>query len=77
MYLCLRKDPILYKKTSKTSPILLCPPKYSQNRHTPKIFKFLKTPKNIENQNFEPQNMDQAYVYMKMLEYPLGLEGPQ
>ena len=32
----------------------MTPQKYPQNLHTPKIFIFLKTPKNIEIQNFEP-----------------------
>ena len=36
----------------------------------PKKFIFLKTPKNIEIQNFEPQKMDRAYVCVKILEYP-------
>ena len=31
----------------------MTPKKYPQNLHTPKIFFFLKTPKNIEIQNFE------------------------
>ena len=35
-----------------------------------KIFVFLKTPKNIEIQNFEPKKMDRAYVCMKISEYP-------
>ena len=35
----------------------MTPQKYPQNFHTPKIFFFLKTPKNIEIQNFEPQKM--------------------
>ena len=40
-----------------------------------KIFIFLKTPKNIEIQNFEPQKMGRAYVCVKISEYPppLGL----
>ena len=40
---------------------------YPQN-----IFIFLKTPKNIEIQNFEPQKMVRAYVYVKISEYPPG-----
>ena len=41
----------------------MTPKIYPQNLHTPKkIFIFLKTPKNIEIQNFEPQKMDRAYV---------------
>ena len=35
-----------------------------------KIFIFLKTPKNIEIQNCEPQKMAQAYVCIKISEYP-------
>ena len=39
-----------------------------------KIFIFLKTPKNIEIQNFDPKKMVRAYVCMKISEYspPLG-----
>ena len=48
----------------------MTPKKYPQNLHTPKIFIFLKTPKNIEIQNFEPQKMTRAYVCMKISEYP-------
>ena len=40
----------------------MTPQKYPQICHTPKIFIFLKTPKNIEIQNFEPQKMSRAYV---------------
>ena len=35
-----------------------------------KIFIFLKTPKNIEIQNFEPQKIARAYVCVKISEYP-------
>ena len=31
---------------------------------------FLKTPKNIEIQKFDPKKMDRAYVCMKISEYP-------
>ena len=59
--------------TPKYSPILWWPPK---NIHKifipPNILIFLKTPKNIENQNFEPQKMARAYVCMKISEFPLG-----
>ena len=42
-----------------------------------KIFIFLKAPKNIEIQNFEPKKMDRAYVCMKISEYPPGADdGP-
>ena len=43
-----------------------------QNLHTPQNIRFcekLKTPKNIEIQNFEPKKMTRAYVCMKILEY--------
>ena len=44
-----------------------------------KIFHFLKTPKNIEIQNFEPQKMTRAYVCMNISEYlsppPPGTHG--
>ena len=33
-----------------------CPQKYPQTLHTQKKFIFLKTPKNIEIQNFDPKN---------------------
>ena len=57
--------------TSKYSPILLRPPKYIHKIFIPpKILIFLKTPKNIEIQNFEPPKMTRAYVCMKILEYP-------
>ena len=49
----------------------MTPQKYPQNLHTPqKIFIFLKTPKNIEIQNFEPQKIGRAYVCLKISEYP-------
>ena len=35
-----------------------------------KIFIFLKTPKNIEIQNFEPKKIGRAYVCVKISEYP-------
>ena len=34
------------------------------------VFVFLKTPKYIEIQNFEPQKMNRAYVCMKISKYP-------
>ena len=40
----------------------MTPKKYPQNFHTQKIFIFLKTPKNIEIQNFEPKTT-QTYVW--------------
>ena len=57
--------------TSKYSPILWWPQKNIHKIFIPKkIFIFLKTPKNIEIQNLEPKKMDQAYVCMKISEYP-------
>ena len=56
----------------KYSPILWWPQKYLQNLHTPKRIHYLKTPKNIEIQNFEPQKITRAYVCMKISEYPPG-----
>ena len=39
-----------------------------------KIFIFLKTPKNIEIQNFESKKIARAYVCVKISEYtPLGM----
>ena len=48
----------------------MTPKKYPQNLHTQKILIFLKTPKNIEIQNFDPQKMTQAYLRIKISEYP-------
>ena len=48
----------------------MTPNKYPQNLHTPKSIHYLKTPENIEIQNFEPQRMTRAYVCMKISEYP-------
>ena len=42
----------------------------TKSSYPPKILSFLKTPKNIEIQNFEPKKMDRAYVCMKISEYP-------
>ena len=57
--------------TTKYSPILWWPPK---NIHKifilKKILFFLKTPKIIEIQNFEPKEITRAYVCMKLSEYP-------
>ena len=36
---------------------------------TPKIFIFLKNQNNIEIQNFEPQKVVRAYIYVKISEY--------
>ena len=38
-----------------------------------KIFIFLKTPKNIEIQNYEPKKITWAYVCIKISEYPPGV----
>ena len=47
------------------------PKKISTKFSYPKqIFIFLKTPKNIEIQNFEPKKMGLAYVCVKISEYP-------
>ena len=48
----------------------MTPKKYPQNFIPQKFLFFLKTQKNIEIQNFEPQKMDQAYVCMKISEDP-------
>ena len=49
----------------------MTPQNYPQNLHTQKkIFILLKTPKNIEIQNFDPKKMTRAYVCMKISEYP-------
>ena len=45
----------------------------TKSSYPPKIFIFLKTPKNIEIQNFEPQKIARAYVCVKISEYPPGL----
>ena len=42
----------------------------TKSLHPQKIFIFLKTPKNIEIQNFEPKKIARAYVCVKISEYP-------
>ena len=42
----------------------------TKSSYPQKLSIFLKTPKNIEILNFEPQKMGRAYVYVKILEYP-------
>ena len=42
----------------------------TKSSYPQKILIFLKTPKNIEIQNFEPQKMGRAYVCVKISEYP-------
>ena len=55
----------------KYSPILWWPPKNIQKISIPqKNINFSENPKHIEIQNFEPQKMTGAYVYMKISEYP-------
>ena len=54
------------------SNIVMTPQKYTRNLYTPKNIHFLKTPRNIEIQNFETKTMIRAYVCMKISEYPMG-----
>ena len=57
--------------TPKNRPILWWSPKNIFKIFIPpKLFIFLKTPKNIEIQNFETKKMSRAYVCMKISEYP-------
>ena len=42
----------------------------TKSSYPQKIFIFLKTPKNIEIQDFEPKKMGRAYVCVKISEYP-------
>ena len=44
--------------------------KSTKSSYPQKMFIFLKTPKNIEIQNFEPKKMGRAYVCVKISEYP-------
>ena len=46
--------------------------KSTKSSYPTKNLIFLKTQKNIEFQNFEPQKMGRAYVCMKISEYPPG-----
>ena len=55
--------------TPKTSPILWWPPKNIHKIFIP-LSIFLKTKKNMEIQNFDPQKIAWAYICMKILEYP-------
>ena len=41
---------------------------------TQKVCSFFWKPKNFEIQTFEPPKMGQAYVYMKISEYPISVE---
>ena len=52
--LTLRKDPKMHRNVQFCDDSK----KYPQNLHTPKIFIFLKTQKNIEIQNFEQKKND-------------------
>ena len=61
----LRKDPQYIEKTPKTSPICRDPKKYPQNLHTPKIFIFLKPPKNNVIQKFKQKRKTRAYACIK------------
>ena len=71
LYLDLKKDPKLHKNDTQASPILWWPKKISLKSSYPqKIFIFLKTPKNIEIQNFEPKKIAQAYVCVKISRVP-------
>ena len=56
--------------TLKLAQICDDPPKISTKSSYPtKIFISLKTPKNIETQNYEPQKIVRAYVCVKISEY--------
>ena len=44
----------------------------TKSSYPPKIFIFLKTPKNIEIQNFEPPKIGRGYVCVKISEYTPG-----
>ena len=48
----------------------MTPKKYPQNLHTKKILIFLKTPKNIEIQNFEPPKNDQSLRMYENIKSP-------
>ena len=66
--------------TTKYSPILWWPPKIIQKIFIPqKILIFLKTPKNIEIQNFEPQKNDPSLRMYENIRVPppprMGLHG--
>ena len=47
--------------------------KYAQNLYTPKIFIFLKTPKNIEIQNFNPKKWHEPTYVWKYQSIPPSL----
>ena len=57
--------------TLKLTQFCVDPQKIStKSSYPPKIFIFLKTPQNIEIQNFEPKKIARAYVCVKISEYP-------
>ena len=65
----LRKDPKMHRNDPKYRPILWWPQNIIRKIFIPKkIFNFRKTQKNIEIQNFEPQKITWAYVYIKISE---------
>ena len=61
--------------TPKYSPNLWRPPppQYPQNLHAPKIFIFLKAPRNIEIQNFEPPKNDSSLRMYENIRVPPGV----
>ena len=69
--LTLKKTLKCIEMTLKLAQFCDYPQKYPQNIYTPqKIFVFLKTPQNIEIQNFGPEKLAQAYVCVKISECP-------
>ena len=48
----------------------MTPQKYPQNLHTQKVFIFLKTPKNIEIQNFKPPKNDPSLRMYENIRVP-------
>ena len=57
--------------TLKLAQLCDDPQKISTKSSYPKNIFFLKTPKNIEIQNFEPLKIARAYACVKISEYPL------
>ena len=68
--LSLRKDPKMLRNDPCIAQFCDNPRKYPQNLHTQKNIHFLKTPKNIRIQNFEPQKIACAYVCVKISGVP-------
>ena len=70
----------MHRNDPEYSPILWWQPpppqkkkkkkKISSKSSYPKNIHFSENPQNIEIQNFEPQKMTQAYVCVKISEYP-------